>query len=61
MAGYSDVPYRAICRAHGSAMHYTEFVAAELLQGRPNYSGRSWIASLASAPWSSRFSATMPK
>lgn len=37
MAGYSDVPYRAICRAHGSAMNYTEFVAAELLQGRPNH------------------------
>lgn len=31
MAGYSDVPYRAICRAHGSAMHYTEFVSAEAL------------------------------
>lgn len=23
MAGYSDVPYRAICRAYGSAMQYT--------------------------------------
>ena len=29
MAGYSDVPYRAICRAYGSAMNYTEFVASE--------------------------------
>lgn len=37
MAGYSDVPYRAICRAFGSAMHYTEFVAVEMLQSnRPN-------------------------
>ncbi len=35
MAGYSDVPYRAICRAYGSAMHYTEFVPVEALLGRP--------------------------
>ncbi|MCP4358415.1 MAG: tRNA dihydrouridine synthase DusB [Chloroflexi bacterium] len=34
MAGYSDVPYRALCRAYGSAMHYTEFVPAEALLGR---------------------------
>lgn len=34
MAGYSDVPYRALCRAYGSAMHYTEFVPAEVLLGR---------------------------
>jgi len=34
MAGYSDVPYRALCRAYGSAMHYTEFVPAEALIGR---------------------------
>jgi tRNA-dihydrouridine synthase len=25
MAGFSDVPYRAICREYGSAMSYTEF------------------------------------
>lgn len=31
MARYSDVPYRAVCRAFGSAMHYTEFVAADAL------------------------------
>lgn len=37
MAGYSDVPYRAICRAYGSAMNYTEFVAVEFLQSKkPN-------------------------
>jgi nifR3 family TIM-barrel protein len=37
MAGYSDVPYRALCRAYGSAMHYTEFVPADqLLTRRPN-------------------------
>ncbi|MCP5098262.1 MAG: tRNA-dihydrouridine synthase family protein [Chloroflexi bacterium] len=34
MAGYSDVPYRALCRAYGSAMHYTEFVPVESLLGR---------------------------
>lgn len=31
MAGFADVPHRALCRAFGSAMHYTEFVAAEEL------------------------------
>ena len=31
MAQYSDVPYRALCRAHGSAMSYTEFVPATAL------------------------------
>lgn len=36
MAGYSDVPYRAVCRAYGSAMNYTEFVAVEMLQGKRN-------------------------
>jgi nifR3 family TIM-barrel protein len=34
MAGYSDVPYRALCRAYGSAMNYTEFVPVEGLIGR---------------------------
>lgn len=34
MAGYSDVPYRSLCRAYGSAMHYTEFVPVEALLGR---------------------------
>lgn len=36
MAGFSDIPYRAICAAHGSAMHYTEFVPAEALLGKWN-------------------------
>ena len=36
MARYSDVPYRAVCAAYGSAMHYTEFVASEALLGEPN-------------------------
>ena len=34
MAGYSDVPYRALCRAYGSSMHYTEFVPVEALLGK---------------------------
>jgi nifR3 family TIM-barrel protein len=29
MAGFSDKPYRLICREYGSAMSYTEFIAAE--------------------------------
>jgi tRNA-dihydrouridine synthase B len=29
MAGFSDVPHRAICRNLGSAMNYSEFVGAE--------------------------------
>lgn len=31
MAGYSDVPYRALSRAYGSAMSYTEFTPANAL------------------------------
>ena len=34
MAGYADVPYRAICRRFGSAMQYTEFIAAEDILAR---------------------------
>jgi len=29
MAGYSDMPFRSICRKLGSAMSYTEFVSTE--------------------------------
>ena len=29
MAGFADVPNRAVCRRFGSAMNYSEFVAAE--------------------------------
>jgi tRNA-dihydrouridine synthase B len=36
MARYSDVPFRAVCRAHGSAMNYTEFVPAGALLREPN-------------------------
>ena len=31
MDGYSDLPFRSICREYGSAMSYTEFTAAEAL------------------------------
>lgn len=41
MAGYSDVPYRALCRAYGSAMHYTEFVPVEALHGKRS-NNRFW-------------------
>ncbi len=35
MAGFSDMPYRSLCRELGSAMSYTEFVSAiGLLQGK---------------------------
>ena len=41
MAGYSDMPYRAVCRAYGSAMNYTEFVPVEALMGRQSQN-RFW-------------------
>jgi tRNA-dihydrouridine synthase B len=31
MAGFSDLPFRSICREYGSAISYTEFVSAEAL------------------------------
>ncbi len=39
MAGFSDKPFRAICRALGSAMSYTEFVSAD---GLSHNSPKSW-------------------
>ena len=37
MDGFSDLPFRAMCRALGSAMSYTEFInALDILQGNPN-------------------------
>jgi nifR3 family TIM-barrel protein len=36
MDGYSDLPFRALCRELGSAMSYTEFInALDILQGHP--------------------------
>ena len=34
MAGFSDKPYRLICREYGSAMSYTEFVKVEKILSR---------------------------
>ena len=36
MDGYSDWPFRSLCRALGSAMSYTEFVKVEKVLGRSN-------------------------
>ena len=37
MDGYSDLPFRLICRQLGSAMSYTEFInAQEILHGHPH-------------------------
>ncbi len=36
MDGYSDLPFRVLCRELGSAMSYTEFInALDILQGHP--------------------------
>ncbi len=36
MDGFSDLPFRSICRELGSAMSYTEFInALDILQGHP--------------------------
>ncbi len=36
MEGFSDLPYRSLCRELGSAMSYTEFInAMDILQGHP--------------------------
>ncbi|MEJ2600067.1 MAG: tRNA-dihydrouridine synthase family protein [Anaerolineales bacterium] len=38
MDGFSDLPFRSMCRELGSAMSYTEFVnALDVLQGNPHY------------------------
>lgn len=37
MDGYSDLPFRALCRELGSALSYTEFInAMEILYGHPH-------------------------
>jgi tRNA-dihydrouridine synthase B len=37
MDGFSDLPFRAMCRELGSAMSYTEFInAIDVLQGNPH-------------------------
>jgi tRNA-dihydrouridine synthase B len=37
MDGYSDWPFRSICRELGSAMSYTEFVSVDDILCRPDY------------------------
>ncbi len=36
MAGFSDLPYRSLCRHYGSAMSYTEFVSVIAFLAGPN-------------------------
>lgn len=37
MEGFSDLPFRSLCRKLGSAMSYTEFInAIDVLQGQPS-------------------------
>ncbi|MEE8585321.1 MAG: tRNA dihydrouridine synthase DusB [Acidobacteriota bacterium] len=36
MAGFSDLPYRSLCREYGSAMSYTEFVSVIAFLAGPN-------------------------
>ena len=44
MDGFSDLPFRLICRELGSAMSYTEFVNVDELQGRkPNRPRSFWV------------------
>lgn len=40
MAGFSDEPFRLICREYGSAMSYTEFVADEAIIARTDHAAR---------------------
>ncbi len=41
MSGFSDLPFRALCREYGSAMSYTEFVAVEsILHNNPKAAKR---------------------
>lgn len=42
MDGYSDLPFRLICRELGSAMSYTEFVNVDELQSRKP-SVKAWV------------------
>jgi nifR3 family TIM-barrel protein len=41
MAGFSDVPYRIICREYGSAMSYTEFASVEGVMGQARRTRRT--------------------
>lgn len=48
MSGYSDLPFRSLCRRFGSALSYTEFVSAkEILRGASSH----WRRALTFFPW----------
>jgi len=48
MSGFSDLPYRSLCRKMGSALSYTEFVSArEIIHGR----ARHWRQAFAFYEW----------
>jgi tRNA-dihydrouridine synthase B len=48
MSGFSDLPFRSLCRGFGSAASYTEFVSAkEIASGR----GGHWRKALTFLPW----------
>lgn len=50
MEGYSDQPYRRLCRQMGSAMSYTEFISArDILEEHP-YTSRKYTYSLEERP-----------
>lgn len=42
MDGFSDLPFRSICRALGSAMSYTEFVSVDEVSVTRNPEARVW-------------------
>ena len=46
MAGYSDLPFRALCRAHGAGLVCTEMVAATSVE----HEGRATMQRMATAP-----------
>lgn len=48
MSGYSDLPFRSLCRRFGSALSYTEFVSAkEIVNGAHSH----WKKALTFLPW----------
>jgi len=45
MDGYSDAPFRSLCRKFGSAMSYSEFIQDQDLLTRPAYIGKKLVYS----------------
>ena len=46
MAGFSDLPYRSLCREYGSAMSYTEFISVVAFLAGPNQKTLDMLAYL---------------